>query len=45
MNKLIFITGACFFYFDFNSLHMQNGFMKQILKPPADIPKLTLKKI
>ena len=40
MKQLIFITGASFL-FDFNSIHTQVGFIKQILKRPADIPELT----
>ena len=43
MKQLIFISGASF-YFDFNSINTQIGFIKQILKQPADIPELTLKK-
>ena len=41
MNQLIFITRAVFFYFDFNSIHRKIGFIKQILKRPADFQFLT----
>ena len=40
MNQLVFISEASF-YFDFNSLHKQIGFIKQILKRLADFQFLT----
>ena len=36
-----FYHWSYFFYFDFNSIHTQIGFIKQILKRPADFQFLT----